>query len=108
MKCLSCGADKDLSVESVYPYPEDECLCDDPIPQLLTIDCQGRNNTGYRMSIMCHDCWHRLHMAGGIDMWIGEACWESLNPVTPFAQLPAVKQNEKGHPIWDAKKYENG
>lgn len=88
MKCLSCGAEKDMTVETVYPYPEDDCLCDGPIPQLLTIESQGRVSNDFRKAVMCHDCWHRLETTRGIDMWIGQDCWESLQPVTTFDQLP--------------------
>ena len=103
MKCFSCGNDKDLSVEVVYPYPEDGSLCDSPIPQLLTIECQGRDNKGYRMVAMCHNCWHKLETNRGIDMWIGEDCWESLNPVMPFANLPLVRDDLDNIEKWSAK-----
>lgn len=100
MCCLACGAEKDMAVEAVYPYPEDDCLCDSPIPPLLDIDCQAEEaqpdgGWGFRNAILCHECWHRLHAARGIDMWIGEACWQSLDPVTPFDQLPPIEYEER-------------
>ena len=107
MKCFSCGNDKDLNVQKSYPYPEDDCLCDDPISQLLTIECQGRNNY-FKMAVMCHDCWHRLQIGGGIDMWIGESCWESLNPIIHFSKLPNVLNYDEvlAYEKWKAENYE--
>ena len=112
MKCLSCGVDKDLSVEVTYPYPEDECLCDDPIPQLLTIECQDQDNHlpdgswNFRMAIICHECWHRLVTTIGIDLWIGRRCWESLNPITAFSDLPEVLDDLEHDGKWDARNYD--
>lgn len=110
MKCFSCGADKDLSEEKVYPYPEDGSLCDEPISQLLTIECQGKEDKPdgrWRLAVMCHDCWHRLQTSVGIDLWIGEKCWELLDPVTPFAGLPKVFQGS-GSEKWKAENYDLG
>lgn len=103
-RCLSCDAKKNLLIETIYPYPEDESLCDEPIPQLLTIEVQG-NQGGYKMCVMCHECWHKLCISRGIDMWIGQACWGSLNPITPYQRLPEVQYNEKGHIEWRAERY---
>jgi hypothetical protein len=106
MKCFSCGVDKDLSKEAIYPYPEDETFCDEPISQLLPIECQGKNGQGYRMVIICHDCWHRLEQGVGVDMWIGEKGWEFLNPVVPFDKLPKVKYYDSKQTNWNAGSYD--
>ena len=90
MKCLACGAVKDTSVKEVYPYPEDGIVHDEPIGPLSVMDCQGPllkpNGThcDWRVVIVCHHCFHKLEP----DMWISDRCWESLNPITPFKQLP--------------------
>lgn len=82
--CLACGVLKDPSIKEVYPYPEDG-LIDEPINPLMTLDCQGPLGD-CRVVTVCHACFHRLDP----DMWISDRCWLSLDPVTPFAQLPAL------------------
>ena len=110
MKCFACGAEKDLTLKAVYPY-EGDCLTTEvPIPQLLVIDCQSRVGHEYRMAVMCQECWHRLEMNGGIDMWIGQECWESLKPVIPFERLPFEPKTKPGpdgvdHEKWKAENY---
>jgi hypothetical protein len=84
-KCLSCGAEKDISVKEVYPYPEEDRFIDEPIDPLMSIDCQGTND--WRVVTVCHHCFHKLD----VDMWISERCWVSLNPITPFDQLPKLQ-----------------
>jgi hypothetical protein len=79
--CLACGVEKDRSIREVYPYAEEDGLIDDPIDPLMEIQCRGRD---WRVVTVCFDCFHRLSP----DMWISEACWLSLNPVTPYDQLP--------------------
>lgn len=106
--CFACGAEKDLNIETVYPYSGD-CLADDiPMPQLHTVECRGTEDLpsggwNFRMCVFCHECWHRLEISGGIDMWISQARWESLKPMRTFASLPKV------HPLddtWEAELYE--
>lgn len=85
MKCMGCGVNKDLAVEETYPYPEDERLCDGPLPPLFVLECQP-NTKGqkWRMVVVCHECFKKLDP----DMWIGEQCWISITPTTPFEKLP--------------------
>jgi hypothetical protein len=86
-KCHGCGAEKNPADLEVYPYPEDERLTEDPIPPLLTVECQPADpKSGWRMATVCHHCFHRLD----VDMWIGQRCWESLSPVTDFRDLPTL------------------
>lgn len=90
-KCLACGVEKDTSIKEIYPYPDDGIIDDVPIEPLMTIDCQGRrihgHSTGdWRVVTVCHACFHKLD----VDMWISEQCWLSLNPITPFGQLPKL------------------
>jgi len=83
-KCLACGVEKDTSIKEVYPYPDDG-LIDEPIESLMTIDCQGTKD--WRVVIVCHACFHKLD----VDLWISERCWQSLNPIVPFDQLPKLQ-----------------
>jgi hypothetical protein len=89
MKCQGCGVDKDPAVLEVYPYPEEEKLCDEPIEPLLEIHCQGREfgKDPFRKVVVCHHCFSKLD----VDMWISPRCWESLNPVVPFEQLELLR-----------------
>jgi hypothetical protein len=82
-KCLACGVEKDTSVEEVYPFPEDGIMDDKPIAPLMDIECQGKD---WRVVTVCHSCCHKL----GVDMWSTEKCWLSLNPITPFEELPKL------------------
>ena len=92
VKCLSCHVEKDLSVLEEYPYPEDDRLSEGMHEPLLCIEVQPNiPGDGYRMAIFCNECFHRLHVSRGIDAWIGQECWESLEPKTPFIGLPMVK-----------------
>ncbi len=84
-KCLACGVEKDMSLKEVYPYTDDRIVVDEPIEPLLTIDCEGLFDC--RAATMCHACWHKLDP----DLWISEDCWVSLNPITPFEQLPKLQ-----------------
>ncbi len=113
MKCFACLAEKDPSSQSVYPYPEDDIVDDKPIASLMTIECQSSSErSDFRMAVMCHECWHRLASTLGIDMWIGQACWESLQPVIPFTRLPQVKSflpvgvKQIDYEKWNAVNYE--
>ncbi len=71
----------------IYPYADDGIVDDIPIAPLMTIDCQGKDD--WREVMVCHGCFHKLD----VDMWISEKCWLSLNPVTPFVQLPRLGQD---------------
>ena len=84
-RCLACGVEKDTSATEVYPYPDDGIIDDEPIEPLMTIDCQGTGD--WRVVTVCHACFHKLD----VDMWISERCWLSLNPITPFEQLPKLQ-----------------
>jgi hypothetical protein len=84
-RCLACGVEKDTSVKEVYPYPDDGIITDEPIEPLMTMDCQGAGD--WRVVTVCHACFHKLD----VDMWISERCWLSLNPITPFEQLPKLQ-----------------
>lgn len=84
-KCQGCGVQKDPKVFETYPYPEEERLCTNPITPLFSIDCQDYDFHGdWRIAVFCHECFHKLDP----DMWISRRCWESLNPVVPFLELP--------------------
>jgi hypothetical protein len=85
-KCLACGAEKDISIKEVYPYPDDGVIVDEPIAPLFSIDCQPGASDGWRIVAVCHECFHKLD----VDMWISEKCWLALNPITPFEQLPKL------------------
>ena len=99
MKCYGCGAEKDPAGKEVYPYPEDQTLCDGPIQPLFVIECQSiarDEATGFhdfRAVVVCHECFRKLDP----DMWIGEQCWRSLNPKVPFDLLPKPHE-EKWEP----------
>lgn len=85
MKCHSCGVEKDMEALETSPHAEDDCLCDDPIPPLLGVDCEPDGVLAkWRTAKVCHECFHRLQP----DMWIDERCWLGLNPVTRYADLP--------------------
>lgn len=85
IKCLGCGTEKDTDVEEPYPYPEDDILCEGPIDPLFVLECQPETKgEAWRVGIVCHQCFKKLQP----DMWIGEKCWISINPVVPFDKLP--------------------
>ena len=81
MKCLACGVFKDVAAKELYPYPDDGIVSDEPIEPLSVLDCQGAE---WRVVIVCHECLHKLDP----DLWISAGAWASLNPVTPFEELP--------------------
>jgi len=92
-KCQGCGIEKDPTILEIYPYQEEDSICDDPIPPLFGFECQpgGHTHGGfkvgpYRKILVCHECFHKLSP----DMWISQSCWESLNPVVPFDQLESA------------------
>jgi hypothetical protein len=85
-RCLACGAEKDRGVKETYPYPDDGIITDEQIEPLMNVDCQGRGDD-WRVVTVCHACFHKLNP----DMWINEHGWRSLNPITPFEQLPKLQ-----------------
>lgn len=108
MRCYGCGDDKDLKTLAVYPYPDDEILCDDPIEPLLVAEIQGEADRGdYRAAVYCHECFHRIETeCGGHDVWLGQNQWEGLTPLVPFADLPAILNHpdaKVGQPEYDRK-----
>ncbi len=91
-KCLACGVEKDTGTKEIYPYPDDGIIDDEPIGPLMDIDCEGPGAWqdtpgGWRVVSVCHECFHKLD----VDMWISDRCLSSLNPITPFEQLPLLK-----------------
>jgi hypothetical protein len=94
MKCYGCGIEKDLTKEEVYPYPEDEKLTTDPIPPLFVLECQSEKSFTFRAVVVCHECFRLLDP----DMWIGENCWISINPIIPFDELPETAENDLFEP----------
>ncbi len=91
MKCHGCGVEKDETVLEVYPYPEDHITQSKPIKPFMQLDCEGMDanddDSGVVKSVtVCHNCFHRLQP----DMWISQRCWEALNPVVPFDDLPDI------------------
>lgn len=91
MKCLSCGTDKNLDINEIYPYngEYDGLTQEKPIEPLILVEAEGE--TEFRMAILCHECFHNLsENTQGVDLWISEKCWLTLNPVTPFNNLPFV------------------
>jgi hypothetical protein len=87
-RCQSCGLEKDKLVKETYPYPDDGITTLKPIEPLLSVDCQGNDREDWRVATMCHACLHKLD----VDMWINERMWRSLNPITPFEQLPKLQR----------------
>ncbi|MES2597737.1 MAG: hypothetical protein V4662_20495 [Verrucomicrobiota bacterium] len=92
-QCHACGIEKDPDALELYPFPEDGVVDDQPISPFFTLDCQptsaARERSDWRVARVCHACFHRLD----VDQWISDACWESLNPVTPFEQLPKLPES---------------
>lgn len=87
MKCHGCGVEKDPAVKEVYPFPEDNIVTDRPIQPLHELDCEPTDDAlPWKRVTVCHGCLHRLEP----DMWISQQCWESLNPVVRFSELPDV------------------
>lgn len=90
MHCFGCDIEKDTDILEVYPFEEDG-LTDEPIAPLMVLDCQGplipndpNNYSEFRMVVVCHECFHKLSP----DMWIGQSCWEAINPTVPYNKLP--------------------
>lgn len=83
MKCLACGVEKDALIKEAYPYADDGLIAE-PIQPFVTIDCQRAAD--WRVVTVCHECFHKLQP----DLWINDDGWQSLNPITPFEQLPEL------------------
>lgn len=91
VKCMGCGVKKDRNQLEVYQWPEEERLCTDPLPPLLEVDAEPWDDVetkDWRRATVCHSCWRKLDA----DMWISSRCWKKLNPVTPFEDLPLLKE----------------
>jgi hypothetical protein len=84
-KCLACGVEKDMEFQEIYPYTGDRIVIGGPMEPLLTIECAG--DVDWRNATLCHACIHKLDP----DLWISEACWLTLNPITSFDQLPLLE-----------------
>lgn len=84
MRCYGCGIFKEVDNNELYPYPDEDGITDNPILPLFTLECQTQS--GYKAVVVCHECFHKLQP----DLWIGENCWLSLNPIVPIANLPDV------------------
>jgi hypothetical protein len=114
MKCLSCLTEKDPKSLERYPYSDryDGIDTETPGTPLCLIECQSNHRIDnehceFRMAVMCYECWHRLAQnTHGIDMWISERCWDTLNPKTPFSKLPKTLYDNENHPVWDPEAYE--
>ena len=89
-KCLGCGVEKDMAKLEVYPYHEEDRICDEPVEPLFQLDCEPwepHDRDGpYKQVTVCHECFHKLSP----DMWISSRCWEKLNPVVAFQDLPEL------------------
>jgi hypothetical protein len=90
MKCFGCGVEKDLYELEIYPYPEDKTLCDDPIPPLMVLECQRRPENEWKACVVCFECFRKLDP----DLWISENCWNSINPIIKFDDLPLANEDE--------------
>ena len=93
IKCHGCGIEKDMSVLELYPFPEEDRNCDDPVPPIFKLDCkpwEPYKEFGWKKVSVCHICFSKLDP----DMWISSRCWNSINPITPFEELPALKDEE--------------
>jgi len=110
MQCLACGAAKDTRVPEFYPYPDDHIVSDKPIEPLFALDCQGPllepgdTKCDWRVVIVCHHCLHGLEP----DMWISDQCWQSLNPITPFEQLPRPLHDDYPGDRFEVEAYAKG
>jgi hypothetical protein len=50
--CHGCGTEKDPNVLEVYPYPEDDDICEDPIPPFWTFSRRAVVGGGRQPSAM--------------------------------------------------------
>lgn len=75
MKCNICGKVEVRDDEWIDSQPGDH----------------KPNNPGkWRKIHLCKACWKRLNP----DMWTCQTHYESLNPVTPYNELPALSEDE--------------
>jgi hypothetical protein len=101
MKCLGCGVEKDMAVKEVYPYPEDERFCEEPIQPIFELECEpwsevDKKDASWRKVRVCHECFHKLEPDG----WISSRCWRNLKPVTPFEDLPKLYAPDGALPVY--------
>lgn len=90
VRCFGCGVEKDAAATEIYPY--EDLTQDEPIPALMTLDCEGRTpgrESDWRAVVVCHECFHRLEP----DMWIDDRGWAHINPKVTFENLPALLPN---------------
>lgn len=71
MRCQACNVPTDNWVDVQGPK-----IPDHP---------QGYSE--YRRAVICIACLDAVDA----DMWISKRCWESLNPQTPYEELPVLK-----------------
>lgn len=88
LKCHCCSVEKDPSILEIYPFPDDGIVDDEPIPPFFDLDVQPEGDIKgggtWKRATVCHSCFHKLEP----DMWISEKIWMSMNPSTPFIDLP--------------------
>lgn len=54
------------------------------------VDVEEQPMDGFRQALMCPRCIEAVDA----DLWISKRCWESINPRTPFDQLPKMKDED--------------
>lgn len=89
MKCYGCGKEKNPFEKETYPYEDDTLTTEEPIEPLIVLECES--SLGWKGVVVCHDCFHRLDP----DMWIGERCWNSLDPAVKIENLPKIAETSK-------------
>lgn len=87
MKCYGCGKQKNVNENEIYPYEED-MITDEPVTPLFVVHCEA--SPRWKAVVVCHECFHELQP----DLWIDEKCWDMLDPVIPFDNLPDLLGNE--------------
>jgi len=85
MKCFGCGVLKDTGVLEFYTQ-EYDCLIRDVAIEPLFVLCAESRQAGvdWKHVVVCHVCFANLEP----DMWISSDCWQSIDPVVPFHELP--------------------
>lgn len=101
--CFSCLSEKDTKNKEIYPYPDDD-ITDEPISQLFVIPVDDPNQPGFRICLICFECFHKLRLINGPDQWMSRSEWEYLNPKINFDNLP--KDNLKYPARWNPELYE--
>ncbi len=84
MRCYGCHVVKDPAALEVYPWDDEDNICDEPIPPLFVLEVQPTNPGAYRAVVVCFACFHVLDP----DLWISQGMWEHLKPRVPFEHLP--------------------